>query len=235
MFNKLAIKLLKFNDRKFFKNYTVLIRSLEMTIAMFLAAFLAIAIASETITKFIIFTGLSAILMMILVNLGFDQNDLAEDARRLVKIDKIKEIGRRQTTYDRRFNFERIDVTIETNIGLENKVISNKERITVKDFEDLKNRSCHLVSLTLEKPDIVQKTFDNLVIEKIEIYDGDERLIPDSIKNEIELVIRRVETVEAAIVETIDQKTSIKNVEMVSLIFEVKSISQMLDRLCELK
>lgn len=91
MLNKLAITLLRFNNRKFFWNYKKIIRLLEAITTVLLTMFLATAIAADTISRFILFSGLASIMLVILINLGYDQNDLATDIRKNVKIKPIRE------------------------------------------------------------------------------------------------------------------------------------------------
>lgn len=235
MFNKLAIKLLKFNDRKFFWKYKKIIRLLEAVTTVLLTMFLATAIAANSISRFILFSGLATIMLVILINLGYDQNDLVTDIRKNVKIKQIRETKTRKTVYDRRYDVDDKHVKIFTNYGIEEKMISSRETITMKDYEELKKKNSYFVTFEQDKFDLIRRRIDSICLVKIELRNGDERLIPDSIKDEIELVIHRIELVEADVEETIYDETSYENVDTIVVTFEVKSISQMLDRLCELK
>ena len=233
MLNKLAITLLRFNNRKFFWNYKKIIRSLEAITTVLLTMFLATAIAADTISRFILFSGLASIMLVILINLGYDQNDLATDIRKNVKIEPIKETKARRTAYDRRY-YADDHVKIIANCGIEEKTISSKETITMKDYEELKRKNSYFVAFEQDKFDLIRRRIDSICLVKIELRNGDERLILDSIKDEIELVIQRIELVEADVEETIYGETSYENVDTIVVTFEVKSLAKMLDKLCEL-
>lgn len=233
MFNRLAIKLLRFKDRKFFWNYKKLVRLSEAVTMILLTMFLSTAIAANSITRFIIFAVLASAMLILLINLGYDQNDLATDIRKNVKIKPIRETKARRTAYDRRY-YADDHVKIIANCGIEEKTISSKETITMKDFEELKRKNSYFVAFEQDKFDSIRRRIDSICLVKIELRNGDERLIPDSIKDEIELVIQRIELVEADVEETIYGKTSYENVDTIVVTFEVKSIAKMLDKLCEL-
>lgn len=234
MLNKLAITLLRFNNRKFFWNYKKIIRLLEAITTVLLTMFLATAIAADTISRFILFSGLASIMLVILINLGYDQNDLATDIRKNVNIKPIKETTARRTAYDRRYYADDDHVKIIANCGIEEKTISSKETITMKDYEELKKKNSYFVAFEQDKFDLIRRRIDSICLVKIELRNGDERLIPDSIKDEIELVIQRIELVEADVEETIYGETSYENVDTIVVTLEVKSIAKMLDKLCEL-
>ena len=234
MLNKLAITLLRFNNRKFFWNYKKIIRLLEAITTVLLTMFLATAIAADTISRFILFSGLASIMLVILINLGYDQNDLATDIRKNVKIRPIRETKTRRTVYDRRYDVNDEHVKIFANCGTEEKTISSKETITMKDYEDLKRTNSYFVALERDRYDLIRQRIDSVCLVKIELRNGSERLVPDSIKDEIELVIKRIELVEADVEETIYDETSYENVDTIVVTFEVKSLAKMLDKLCEL-
>lgn len=233
MLNKLAITLLHFNNRKFFWNYKKLVRLSEAVTMILLTMFLSTAIAANSITRFIIFAVLASAMLSLLINLGYDQNDLATDIRKNVKIKPIRETKARRTAYDRRY-YADDHVKIIANCGIEEKTISSKETITMKDFEELKKKNSYFVAFEQDKFDSIRRRIDSICLVKIELRNGDERLIPDSIKDEIELVIQRIELVEADVEETIYGETSYENVDTIVVTFEVKSIAKMLDKLCEL-
>ena len=233
MLNKLAITLLHFNNRKFFWNYKKIIRLLEAITTVLLTMFLATAIAADTISRFILFSGLASIMLVILINLGYDQKDLATDIRKNVKIKPIRETKARRTAYDRRY-YADDHVKITANCGIEEKTISSKETITMKDYEELKKKNSYFAAFEQDKFDLIRRRIDSICLVKIELRNGDERLIPDSIKDEIELVIQRIELVEADVEETIYGETSYENVDTIVVTLEVKSIAKMLDKLCEL-
>lgn len=233
MFNRLAIKLLRFKDRKFFWNYKKLVRLSEAVTMILLTMFLSTAIAANSITRFIIFAVLALAMLILLINLGYDQNDLATDIRKNVKIKPIRETKARRTAYDRRY-YADDHVKIIANCRIEEKTISSKETITMKDFEELKKKNSYFVAFEQDKFDSIRRRIDSICLVKIELRNGDERLIPDSIKDEIELVIQRIELVEADVEETIYGETSYENVDTIVVTFEVKSIAKMLDKLCEL-
>lgn len=234
MFNRLAIKLLRFKNQKFFWNYKKIIRSLEAITTVLLTMFLATAIAADTISRFILFSGLASIMLVILINLGYDQNDLTTDIRKNVKIRPIRETKKRRTVYDRRYDVNDEHVKIFANCGIEEKMISNRDTITMKDYEELKRKNSYFVALERDRYDLIRQRIDSVCLVKIELRNGSERLVPDSIKDEIELVIKRIELVEADVEETIYDETSYENVDTIVVTFEVKSIAKMLDRLCEL-
>ena len=234
MFNRLAIKLLRFKNRKFFWNYKKIIRSLEAITTVLLTMFLSTAIAANSITRFIIFAVLASAMLILLINLGYDQNDLAADIRKNVKIRPIRETKTRRTVYDRRYDVNDEHVKIFANYGTEEKTISNRDTITMKDYEELKRKNSYFVAFEQDKFDLIRRRIDSICLVKIELRNGDERLIPDSIKDEIELVIQRIELVEADVEETIYDETSYENVDTIVVTFEVKSLAKMLDKLCEL-
>lgn len=72
MFNRLAIKLLRFKNRKFFWNYKKLVRLLEAVTMILLTMFLSTAIAANSIIRFIIFAVLASAMLILLINLGYD-------------------------------------------------------------------------------------------------------------------------------------------------------------------
>lgn len=104
----------------------------------------------------------------------------------------------------------------------------------MKDFEELKKKNSYFVAFEQDKFDLIRRRIDSICLVKIELRNGDERLIPDSIKDEIELVIQRIELVEADVEETIYGETSYENIDTIVVTLEVKSIAKMLDKLCEL-
>lgn len=234
MFNRLAIKLLRFKDRKFFWNYKKLVRLLEAVTMILLTMFLSTAIAANSITRFIIFAVLASAMLILLINLGYDQNDLAADIRKNVKIRPIRETKKRRTVYDSRYDVNDEHVKIFANCGIEEKMISNRDTITMKDYEDLKKKNSYFVALERDRYDLIRQRIDSVCLVKIELRNGSERLIPDSIKDEIELVIKRIELVEADVEETIYDETSCENLDTIVVTFEVKSLAKMLDKLCEL-
>lgn len=234
MFNRLAIKLLRFKNRKFFWNYKKLVRLSEAVTMILLTMFLSTAIAANSITRFIIFAVLASAMLILLINLGYDQNDLATDIQKNVKIRPIRETKKRRTVYDRRYDVNDEHVKIFANCGIEEKMISSKETITMKDYEELKKKNSYFVAFEQDKFDLIKRRIDSICLVKIELRNGSERLVPDSIKDEIELVIKRIELVEADVEETIYGETSYENLDTIVVTFEVKSIAKMLDKLCEL-
>lgn len=234
MFNKFALKLLRYDSRKFFTRYKIFIRSIEAVTTVLLTLFLAEAISARTFSDFVLFTGLTSTMLAFLINLGYDQNDLASDIRKNVKIRPIRETKKRRTVYDRRYDVNDEHVKIFANCGIEEKMISSKDTITMKDYEELKRKNSYFVALERDRYDLIRQRIDSVCLVKIELRNGSERLVPDSIKDEIELVIKRIELVEADVEETIYNETSYENLDTIVVTFEVKSLAKMLDKLYEL-